>query len=495
MRESEYLRQRYRTVTSLVGLIGGLTGILMLTPLVSSFVWPLSLREAAAFLVPGLSLALCGALLWRLLGRGTVAPTRLEGAVVILLSWVLAGLVGAIPFMLLEDLDLAQAVFESVSGWTTTGLSVVDVTNASPIILLWRSILQLAGGAGLAIIMLAAVAGPGGISLSAAEGRTDQLVPNVRASAVLVMRLYVGYAAIGVLGLMAAGMNWFDAVNHAFAAISTGGFSTRPDSIGHWDSPRIEAVTIGLMILGNLNFLTAWSLARGHLRSVWRNGEVRVMAVLVPVCAGTVFWLTCRQLYPSLSESWRVAIFETISALTTTGFSTVSYSNWNSFGVLILVTLMLVGAGICSTGGALKQQRVYLLFRAVLEELRRPAEPRTAVARATYWRGEERAAITDELLRSVGTFAGLYLATWLAGASVLAACGYSLGDSLFEFASALGTVGLSVGVTSATTPATVLWAQTAGMLLGRLEFFVVFAGAGKLLRDLYWMTKGGGTAR
>lgn len=495
MRESVHLRRRYRTVMSLVGLIGCLTGILMLTPLVSSLVWPLSMREAAAFLVPGLSLALCGALLRRVLGGGTDAPTRLEGAVVVLLSWVLAGLVGAIPFMLLEDLDLAQAVFESVSGWTTTGLSVVDVTNASPVILLWRSILQLAGGAGLAIIMLAAVAGPGGISLSTAEGRTDQLVPNVRASAVLVMRLYIGYAAIGVLGLRVAGMNWFDAVNHAFAAISTGGFSTRPDSIGHWDSPGIEAVTIGLMILGNLNFLTAWSLARGHLRSVWRNGEVRVMAVLVPVCAGTVFWLTCRHLYPSLSESWRVAVFETISAITTTGFSTASYSSWNSFGILVLIALMLVGAGICSTGGALKQQRVYLLFRAILQELRRPTEPRTAVVRTFYWHGEERTAITDELLRSVGTFAGLYLATWFAGAAVLAACGYGLGDSLFEFASALGTVGLSVGVTSASTPATALWAQTAGMLLGRLEFFVVFAGAGKLVRDLYWMTKDGGSAR
>lgn len=150
--------------------------------------------------------------------------------------------------MIAQKLNFTQALFESVSGWTTTGLSVVDVTQCSRLILLWRSIMQLAGGAGLAIIMLAAIVGPVGPALSIAEGRTDQLVPHVRKSAKMVLLIYAGYAAVGILAYHLAGLPLFDSINHSFAAISTGGFSTQPESIGHWDSVLVEAVTLPLMI-------------------------------------------------------------------------------------------------------------------------------------------------------------------------------------------------------------------------------------------------------
>jgi trk system potassium uptake protein TrkH len=136
--------------------------------------------------------------------------------------------------MAIGGLNFTQAVFESTSGWTTTGLSVVDVSVAPRLVLLYRSLMQLAGGAGLAVIMLSALAGPAGTGLSAAEGRADQLVPNVRRSAKLVVTIYSGYVIFGGVALNLAGMGWFDALNHAFAAISTGGFSTRAESIGSW---------------------------------------------------------------------------------------------------------------------------------------------------------------------------------------------------------------------------------------------------------------------
>jgi trk system potassium uptake protein len=151
----------------------------------------------------------------------------------------------------------SRALFESVSGWTTTGLSVVDVTSAGPMILFWRSIIQLAGGAGLAIIMMSAIVGPTGVGISSAEGRSDQLVPHVRQSARLVLIIYTCYALPEPLAYRMAGMSLFDAVNHSFAAVSTGGFP-RVESIGYWDSTAIEAVTLPLMLLGNLSFVTAW---------------------------------------------------------------------------------------------------------------------------------------------------------------------------------------------------------------------------------------------
>ena len=484
MREARYLRQRYRAILSYTGAILALAGALMLTPLLALLAWPQERGQAWAFAVPAAVMGALGLGMWRWLRpRDGVVLSVQEGGVIVLLSWVFVCLFSAWPFMAVLGLNFTQAVFESVSGWTTTGLSVVDITAAGHVILLWRSIMQLAGGAGLAIIMLSAIAGPTGPALSTAEGR-DQLVPHVRRSAKLVMMIYSGYATIGTLALWLAGMGWFDAVNHAFAAVSTGGFSTHPESIGYWNSVAVEAVTIPLMILGNLSFVTAWLLLRGKFGAVARNGEVRLMAVLIPLSAALLFLLTARGLYPALGKAVRVAVFETVSALTTTGFSTVGFGDWNAFGWIVLVVLMLIGGGTCSTAGGIKQYRVYLLYKSLVWELRRRLLPRTVVAENPVWEADRQVFVTDARLRQIGTFVFLYLVTFAAGSAVLAAHGYGLKESVFEYASAVGTVGLSVGVTLPTAPPGVLWAEIAGMFLGRLEFFVVLASAAKLTRDL-----------
>ena len=488
MREADYLRQRYRTILSYTGMILTLCAALMLTPLLALIVWPGEGSQVWSFLIPAAIMGGLGLSLWRWLRTGDRAALSVqEGGVIVLLSWILVCLFSAWPFMAVMGLNFTQALFESVSGWTTTGLSVVDVTQASHLILLWRSIMQLAGGAGLAIIMLSAITGPTGPALSAAEGR-EQLVPHVRQSAKLVLMIYSGYMIAGTGALRLAGMEWFDALNHAFAALSTGGFSTRAESIGYWDSVTVEAVTIPLMILGNLSFVTAWLMLRGRFRAVGRNGEIRFAALMIPLCAVLLFLLTARGLYPTLDKSIRVAIFETVTALTTTGFSTVGYGDWNSFGWLLLILLMLIGGGTCSTAGGMKQYRIYLLWKSLIWGLRRSLQPRNAIIENSVWEGDRQVFVNDSRLRQVGTFVFLYLLTVAVGTAILSACGYGLKESLFEYASAVGTVGLSIGVTSASAPAAVLWAEIVGMFLGRLEFFVVFVSAATLLRDASHIT-------
>jgi trk system potassium uptake protein TrkH len=483
MREAPYLRWRYRAILSYVGLNLGFVGLLMLSPLLTIVGWDVHGGAAASFILPALTLIVAGFGMWRLLAQEKVVLTFQEGGVIVVVSWLIACVAAAIPFIVVEDMSVTHAAFEAVSGWSTTGLSVVDVENASKVTLMWRSIMQFAGGAGFAIVMLSALTGGGGPSLSAAEGRADQLTPNVRASAALVLKIYIAYAVIGVVGLKLAGMDWFDAVNHAFCAISTAGFSTKAESIGYWDSAAIEAVTIVLMLLGSLNFITAWCLLRRKFRAGLKNSEVRFTALLIPVCAVLLLAVTCIPLYESLSKAVRVAIFETVTALTTTGFSTVGYGDWNSFGIAVMLPLMLIGGATCSTAGGIKQYRIHLLFRSVVRELRRPFLPRTVVIDDIVWEGEDRVPVTDTRIRTAATYVFLFLCTWLIGAAVMAAHDYSLRDSLFESASTLGTVGLSVGVTSADTPGLVLWTQIAGMLLGRLEFFVIIASVVKIWRD------------
>jgi trk system potassium uptake protein TrkH len=482
-REGAHLRARYRVILSHTGFVFALCSLLVLSPLVVLPVWPAEKALAWGFLVPAAVMAALGLALWRLLRpKAPVGLTFQEGGVVVLLSWAGACLFSAWPFMALSGLNFTQAVFEAVSGWTTTGLSVVDVTNASHAVLLWRSTMQVAGGAGLAIIMLSTLIGAVGPAVSAAEGR-EQLLPQVRESARLVVLIYGGYAIAGIVGLRIVGMTWFDAVNHSFAAVSTGGFSTRAENIGYWDSAAVEAVTIPLMILGNLSFLTAWALVRGRFRAVRGNGEVRLMALLIPLSAALLFMLTCRGLYPALGKAARVAVFETVTALTTTGFSTVGYGDWNSFGWLVLIVLMLIGGGTCSTAGGIKQYRVYMLWENLLWELRRWRLPRTAVVQHAVWESDRQVFVTDSRLRQIGTFVFMYLALYVIGVGVLAAHGYGLMESLFEYASSIGTVGISIGVTLPGSPPGVLWAETLGMFLGRLEFLVVFASVAKLVRD------------
>jgi trk system potassium uptake protein TrkH len=479
-----YLRRRYRTLCGYTGYLFILIGLIILAPAVLTVCYPSEIHLAPGFLLPGLGLALLGIILHATFRpQSNVILSTADGAVIVVVAWCAAIAGGAVPFIWAGH-DLTGAVFEATSGWTTTGLSVVDVTTASPLVLFFRSLMQLAGGAGLAILMLSAIAGPAGVGLSVAEGRSEQLVPQVRQSARLVVMLYGGYLLAGVVALKLAGMSWFDAVNHACCAISTGGFSTRPESIGFWNSPVIEAVIMVLMLLGATNFMTGYVLSRGDWRAVLRNGEVRLTAWLLPLASGVLLFGVTLLSAPHATLALRTALFQTVAALTTTGYATTEVAAWNSLGWLVLILLMLIGGGTGSTAGGIKQHRLYLLAKGLNKEFHEVFLPPGSFSEQSFWSGSHRRFLSESALGKAALYIALYLLTWLAGGCALAAFGHPLADCLFEFASALGTVGLSIGVTAANAPDGQLWVQIIGMLLGRLEFFVIFWGFIKLGRDL-----------
>lgn len=480
----DYLRGRYRFLCGHLGYLVALIGLLLLAPLPLLLVFPEEAPLLGGFLFPGLGLFLLGGFL-RVCARVPEDDllSLAEGSLLVVLAWLAAIFAGAVPFVWAGQ-GWTEAVFESTSGWTTTGLSVLDVARTSPLLLFFRSLMQFAGGAGLAILMLSAMAGPAEVGLSTAEGRSEQLVPHVRQSARLVLRLYFGYLLFGVPALYLAGMGWFDALNHAFCALSTGGFSTRANSIAHWNSPAIEAVLMLLMGLGTLNFLTAYTLLKGHWRAVLGNGEVRLAAFLFPLATMVLFFGGAFRVYPDFPEYLRVLLFQVVSALSTTGFQTITFSGGEDLGYLVLTLLMLIGGGANSTAGGIKQHRIYLLFKGLRREVREAARSPRERCEEGIWIGGRRRFLNESEIRKAAAYVGLFLFVWLLGGCALTAYGHSLGDSLFEFASTLGTVGLSVGITGADAPDGQLWVQIFGMLFGRLEFFVLFWGLAKLARDL-----------
>lgn len=487
MRADAELGRGYRSILSHTGLVLALCGPILLWPLVALLWWPAEGHLARGFLIPGLALTAVGLLLWRVTRtRPGAVLTVQDGGVIVLAAWVVVTLASAVPFMLGLRLSFVSALFESVSGWTTTGLSVVDVEHAPRTILLWRSTMQLAGGAGIAVILVSIGGGPLGPGLSIAEGRGDQLVAHVRRSARIVLGIYSGYALACTGALRVAGMTWFDATNHAFTAVSTGGFSTHAASLGYWDSPLVEAVTLPFMLAGATNFQIAHLLLRGRPRLALGSNEPRTVFLLLVVAIPLLALLGTGALYTGAGAAVRAAIFEGVSAVTTTGFSTSAgavYRGWPRIAVSLLVPLMVIGGGTGSTAGGIKQQRAYLLARALGWELRRLSRPGRWIVDTSVRRVDQRSPVSDRAIVRAAVYVVAYLGLLGIGVMLLIASGYDVLDSLFEFASALGTVGLSVGVTGASTPALILWAQMVGMLLGRLEIFIVLVALRKLWVD------------
>jgi trk system potassium uptake protein TrkH len=465
---------------SYVGVMTVLVGLIILLPLLVIPFYPDEVAGVGWFAAPGLSAIVAGLLLQvRTHGRPHGQMYKGQDAIVIVLTWLVAMNMCALPFLLSGDYDFTQSVFETMSGLSTTTLTVVDVAAAPHVILMYRSVLLFFGGIGLVLVIVSAVSDSHGMRIYSEEGHTDRLLPNLARSARLIMGLYSVFILCGTLALVAAGMPAFDALNHAIGAVATGGFSTQAASIGAYDSPAIEAIIIVLMLMGATNFALHLQLLRRRFGPFFRDGETRAFLTSVVVASLLVTTIlfangTC----PTLPDSLRVATFQVVSAITTTGYQTVgSFAGWPSAAMLVLVVVMVFGAETNSTGGGIKQWRAALLMRMTGWQVRDLVTHRRCVHSDMVERYGRRTPIDPKTRQSILVYALVYLTVLLLGTFVYALFGYSIEDSLFQFASALGTVGLSVGITSATANPVILWTTTVGMFLGRLEIYPVLVAA------------------
>lgn len=400
-----------------------------------------------------------------------------HSSLTVLFAWGWGVLVGALPFVLGGQLTFVQALFEAVSGWTTTGLSVMDVSVTPHIFLFHRSFMQFCGGLGFVMMMVMLVQDKQSMNLYNAEGHPDKLMPNLKKTAQTICLMYDGFLLAGTAAYRLAGMDWFDGICHAMCSLSTGGFSTKLNSIGDFNSFPIELVTIVLMLIGTTNFAVLLLLTRGKWRQAFRVSEMRFMGLLfllfVPVTALSLM----HGLHMSAGEGFRHALFDISSALSTTGYSTMSYTDWPPFAVGILILMMLIGGGIGSTAGGLKLTRVYLMLRITLQNVRKRLLPPRSVEAPYYVRAQGKTPIDTALALDTSGFVACYLCLYTIGTLLLTeTAGCSLTEAMFEFASALGTVGLSIGITNPATGAATLIVEILGMLLGRLEIFIVLTG-------------------
>ena len=464
-----------RAIISYTGLLLAGLGIVFLLPLFSLLFFRAEVMLSATFILLSIASMSAGLFLWRKFKpEEDPALTTPDAALIVTLIWLLAVLLGSVPFYASGSLALIDSVFEAMSGWTTTGLTMVNPEETFPMLLLWRALMQFVGGAGFIVIMLSAIVGGLGPGAYQAEARTDRLFPNIKYTARMIVKIYSAYCVLGIILYSYAGMELFDAVCHTLSGLSTGGFSTRAGSIGWWNSPGIEAVTIFLMLAGTVNFATHHAMLSSRGKKGWRDAELRLMALLVIAGAFLVFFFLPGASGLTPLFQLRQSFFQTVSALTGTGYTTADIAPWGALPLFVLVLMMIIEGGTGSTAGGIKQYRVAIIIKSIWWWIKKQSYPPSALIRRNIWRRGELLEIEDRHIQAVAAFIGIYLMTYTAGVLIFLAHGYSLQESLFEVASALGTVGLSSGITNPGMPAACKITQILAMWLGRLEFVAIF---------------------
>ena len=406
---------------------------------------------------------------------------RREAFVLVSSAWLVATVAGALPFVIDRGIGFAvDAIFESASGFTTTGASIFrDVESLPRSFLLWRALTHWIGGMGIIVLGIAILPklAVGGMELLAAEAPgpiQEKLTPRIAQTAKALWGIYVLLTAVEVALLLLLGMGPFDAVAHAFATMATGGFSTRNASISAFESPAIEWTVTLFMVLAGASFAMHYQWLRGRFRVAAKDPELRLYLALVVVASGLVFAnLMFSGVTTSMFEGARLAAFQVVTILTTTGFATADFDSWPDVSKMILFLLMFAGGCAGSTGGSVKIVRLLIIFRKIGVDLKRVLQPRAVLPVRLAGRG-----VPDEVVSSVTTFFVLFLLLFVFGGMVLTALGLDPMTSFSASAACLGNVGpgfagVGPSMNYAELPALAKGLLAFLMIVGRLELYTV----------------------
>ncbi len=470
---------RYRYIFFAVGAIVCAVGLTMLFPLAFSLAYgddgvrPL-LVSMLATLVAG------GALLWVCRAREAEGMGHREGMVIVALGWMAAGLFGALPFLLGGMLpNVVDAVFESLSGFTTTGASVLtDIEGAPRGLLMWRSLTHWLGGMGIIVLSLAILPflGVGGMQLYKAEVPgpiPDKLKPRIKDTALLLWKVYLLLSGLETVLLLFGGMNLFDALCHTFGTMATGGFSTKNSSVGHYGSAYIDVVITVFMFLAGANFTLHYRLLRGHPLAMLRDAEFQFYTGVTLLFTALTTYSVLGHSYDSLPEALRHSAFQVVSIGTTTGFATADYEVWPALPQALLLLLMFLGGSAGSTGGGMKCMRIMLLMKHGYHELIRLVHPRAV--KHIKLGGK---IVPPEVLSGVWGFFILYLGLFIVSSLLLSFMNLDVVTSFAAVAACIGNIGPGLGSVGpaenyAHIPTMGKWVLTLCMLLGRLEIYTV----------------------
>ncbi len=470
---------RWSFILFIIGMLIIFLGICMIFPLLFGLYFKdqsvIPLAQSVGITVgSGLSLVIC-------FKKTKVEHiSHREGMAIVAIGWTAIGFFGSFPFYLgAEFSTFVDAFFESVSGFTTTGSSILtNIEAVSKGLLFWRSLIQWLGGMGIIVLSVAILPflGVGGMQLYKAEVPSpvpDKLKPRIRDTATVLWKVYALISLAQVLLLMIGGMSLYDALCHAFTTMPTGGFSTKNASIAHYDSVYFDTVIIIFMLLAGINFSLHYQFLRGKPLAFWRDSECRFFLGSVLILIVVVTFDIYGTVYNTLGRAFQYGSFQVVSIVTTTGYATADYELWPAMSQLILLLCMFLGASAGSTGGGMKCIRVMLALKYCYKELFSLIHPR-AVKHIKIGG----VSVSEDVVRSVLGFMGLYVGLFAFSSVLIASMGVDLITSVASVAATIGNIGPGLGMVGPTDnfahiPYLGKWVLIWCMLLGRLEIYTV----------------------
>ncbi len=477
----------FRPILMVIGLLLGLLGIAMLVPALADAIvgnpdWQVFLVSAGVTAFTGVTLLLTN--------RCDITQLNLRQAFLLTtLSWLALAAFGALPFAFAKfDLSYADAFFESMSGITTTGSTVITgLDTAPPGILLWRALLQWLGGLGIIVMAVSVlpILQVGGMQMFRAEAfdTPEKILPRAAQLAGALFALYVALTAVAIVLLWLAGMTFLEATVHAMTTLSTGGYSTSDASVGHFDSELIDYIIVVFMVLGSLPFVRMLQVAQGRPRDLWRDEQVRgFIAITATAILAMALWQWLAN-DETPREALRYSAFNIVSLITGTGYVTADYSTWGSFAFMLAFFIMFVGGCAGSTSCGIKVFRFQVLAAHVRVQLRRLAQPHGVFVPVYNGR-----PVPESVISAVMGFFFLFAMCYVALTVALAALGLDFVTAMSAAGTALANVGPALGPVVGPAgnfqalPDAAKWVLSLGMLLGRLELLTVLI----LLSPVFW---------
>lgn len=470
---------RWRYILNIVGILILFFGFTMIFPLIVGLYYQ---DQSVIPVLESMGITIIAGLLLHLLFKGTKVETisQREGMAVVAIGWTATGFFGALPFYLgSEGFSFVDAFFESVSGFTTTGASILtNIEAVSKGLLFWRSFIQWLGGMGIIVLSIAILPflGLGGMQLYKAEVPSpvpDKLRPRIRDTALILWKVYALISLAEVILLMIGGMDLYNALCHTFTTMPTGGFSTKNASIAHFNSVYFDIIFILFMIFAGINFSLHYQMIRGKPLAFWRDSECRFFLGVVIALTIIVSFNIYGAVYEKIGQAIRYGAFQVVSILTTTGYATADYEKWPAMSQLILLLCMFLGASAGSTGGGMKCLRVMLCVKFVYKELFSLIHPHAVTHIKIGGK-----TVPEDVMRSVLGFVALYMGLFAFSSILLAGMGVDFVTSFAAVAASIGNIGPGFGLVGpvdnyAQIPYMGKWLLVWCMLLGRLEIFTV----------------------
>ncbi|MDE7411162.1 MAG: TrkH family potassium uptake protein [Paramuribaculum sp.] len=476
-------------VLRVIGWLLMIEGGFMLFPLITSYIF--GDTDVIAFLISTLITLSCGALLTFRLRPKRTEMGRREGFLLTALVWVVFSLFGMLPFLISDiDISITDAYYEAMSGFTTTGCSIIgDVESLTHGLNLWRCLMQWIGGMGIILFTLAILPmlnHSGGVQMFNAEvtGIThERLRPRISQTAKSLWGIYFTFTGLLIFTLWLGKMPLFDSICHAFSTISTGGFSTRNASLSAWDSVYIDSIIVVFMFLGGTNFALIYKMTHGHIKSVWENSVFRTyIFTIIIIYVLFVISILVQGQYTGWQSVTLAPLFQVISTITSTGLIAPDFYNWGALTIALIFIMMFSGACAGSTSGGAKLDRVLVLFKSCRNELYKCVRPNAVTAVRISDK-----VVSNDIVTKVVAFICIYILVIIAGALILTALEVPVIDAFFTTFSCVCNTGFSADITGYGNsihimPDAAKWILSFMMLIGRLELFTVLI----LFTSAFW---------